>query len=58
MKLAEIFADGGVDDGLVIDDSLVKTQSYLVSGLFGPLLRKSIVRSVVPYAMFGSKTSV
>ena len=36
MKLAEIIADGGVDDGLVIDDSLVKTQSYLVSGLFGP----------------------
>ena len=55
MKLAEIIADGGVG---VIDDSLVKTQSYLVSGLFGPLLRKSIVRSIVPYAMFGSKTSV
>ena len=40
MKLAEIIADGGVDDGLVIDDSLVKTQSYLVSGLFGPYTAK------------------
>ena len=47
MKLAEIIADGGVDDGLVIDDSLVKSQSYLVSGLFGPLLRKSRMPGIV-----------
>ena len=55
MKLAEIIADGGVDDGLVIDDSLVKTQSYLVSGLMVSYCEN---QSVVPYAMFGSKTSV